>query len=249
MEGVLGDVIVVNGAAWPTLEVTNTRYRFRILNASNARRYRLTLDPPPREGPTFVQIGSDVGLLPGPLNLDHVDIAQAERFDVVVDFSSYPIGTQITLTNQFGDGPTSKVMRIHVTGKATDDSTVPARLVEFEPLTRGSATTHPTFHLRPATQWLGHQRTDVRSEPRRRRAATRVYRDLAPRHRRASPRPPASRALPGVDPGAAGNPGRSTPAGRTRSTCAARPRSSRGSPDTAAATSSIATTWSMKTWP
>ena len=56
---------------------------------------------------------------------------------MVVDFSSYPIGTQITLTNQFGDGPTSKIMRIHVTGKATDDSTVPARLVEFEPLTRG----------------------------------------------------------------------------------------------------------------
>jgi spore coat protein A len=41
-------------------------------------------------------------------------------------------------------------MRIHVTGKATDDSAVPARLVEFEPLTRGSATTtrHFTFDQR-----------------------------------------------------------------------------------------------------
>jgi hypothetical protein len=43
MEGVLGDVILVNGA--PVLEVANTRYRFRLLNASNARHYRLALGP------------------------------------------------------------------------------------------------------------------------------------------------------------------------------------------------------------
>ena len=39
MDGVLGDTILVNGAPWPYLEVSATRYRFRILNASNARRY------------------------------------------------------------------------------------------------------------------------------------------------------------------------------------------------------------------
>jgi FtsP/CotA-like multicopper oxidase with cupredoxin domain len=68
MQGVLGDVILVNGAPWPFLEVTNTRYRFRILNATNARRYRLALDPPPSEGLSFVQVGSDVGLLAQPVN-------------------------------------------------------------------------------------------------------------------------------------------------------------------------------------
>lgn len=40
-------------------------YRFRILNASNARRYRLSLDPPPGQGSSFIQIGSDQGLLAG----------------------------------------------------------------------------------------------------------------------------------------------------------------------------------------
>jgi spore coat protein A len=149
-EGVLGDVILVNGVAWPSLEVTNTRYRFRILNASNARRYRLALDPPPRQGPAFIQVGSDVGLLPEPANHDQLDIAQGERFDVVVDFSSYPIGTQITLANHLGDGPTSQVMRMQVTGRAHDDSAVPDRLVEFEPLDRGAAqvTRHFTFDQR-----------------------------------------------------------------------------------------------------
>src|SRR5207253_3665830 len=86
MGGVLGDVILVNGAAWPFLEVANTRYRFRILNASNARRYRLALDPPPRQGPAFVQVGSDAGLLAQPVSHQEIEIAQAERSDVVVDF-------------------------------------------------------------------------------------------------------------------------------------------------------------------
>ena len=45
--GVEGDTVLVNGAPWPFLEVSNTRYRFRILNASNARQYELALDPPP----------------------------------------------------------------------------------------------------------------------------------------------------------------------------------------------------------
>src|SRR5919107_1762900 len=45
MDGVLGDTILVNGVPWPVLEVSNTKYRFRILNASNARRYRLAPHP------------------------------------------------------------------------------------------------------------------------------------------------------------------------------------------------------------
>lgn len=44
------------------LEVSATKYRFRILNASNARRYRLRLDG----GPDFIQTGSDQGLLAAP---------------------------------------------------------------------------------------------------------------------------------------------------------------------------------------
>ena len=46
-DGVLGDVILVNGAPWPVLWADRARYRLRILNASNARRYTLALDPPP----------------------------------------------------------------------------------------------------------------------------------------------------------------------------------------------------------
>ncbi|MEV0381398.1 multicopper oxidase family protein [Nonomuraea sp. NPDC050643] len=135
MEGVLGDVILVNGAPWPVMEVDNTRYRFRILNASNARRYRLALKP---AATRFVQVGSDGGLLGAPVAHTEIPIAQSERFDVVIDFSAYPIGSEVTLTNTLGQGGTSQVMRFRVTRKARDESTVPARLVRFERLSPDS---------------------------------------------------------------------------------------------------------------
>ena len=143
--GVLGDVILVNGAPWPRLEVTNTRYRFRILNASNARRYRLTLDPPPRQGTSFLQIGSDAGLLGRPVEHEAIEFAQAERFDVLVDFSSYPVGTRVTLKNELGSDRTTNVMRFDVVRPGSDDTRVPAQLVEFETLSRSAATVTRDF--------------------------------------------------------------------------------------------------------
>jgi spore coat protein A len=120
-DGVLGDVILVNGAPWPFLEVAATRYRFRILNASNARRYALELDPEPPEGSSFVQVGSDGGLLASPVSHRRLPISPAERFDVVIDFSPYAVGDQITLMNRFGDGPTGQLMQFRVVRNERDD--------------------------------------------------------------------------------------------------------------------------------
>lgn len=145
VSGVLGDCILVNGAPWPELEVTNTRYRFRILDASNARRYRLALDPAPAEGASFVQVGSDQGLLPKPIEHEKIEIAQAERFDVVIDFSQYSVGDKVTLVNERGDGGTAKVMRFVVARKGKEDSRIPAKLVDFRPLSKSDATVHREF--------------------------------------------------------------------------------------------------------
>lgn len=147
MAGVLGDVMLVNGAAWPVLEVTNTRYRFRILNASNARNYRLILDPAPPEGPAFTQIGSDVGLLGQPVAHQRIEIGQAERFDVIIDFAAYAVGTQVMLVNKYVAGPMGQIMRFHVVRAAKDDSSVPAQLTPFQPLPRAAATVTREFHF------------------------------------------------------------------------------------------------------
>ena len=134
LEGVLGDVVLVNGAPWPELEVAAARYRFRVLNASNARRYGLTLDPPPPDGPAFVQIGSDAGLLDKPVEHTTVTVAPAERFDLVVDFSGYRAGQLVTLRNTLGAGRTGRVMRFRVTRRVRDDSSVPTRLADVPAL-------------------------------------------------------------------------------------------------------------------
>ncbi|MBO0810549.1 MAG: multicopper oxidase family protein [Microlunatus sp.] len=139
VSGVLGDCILVNGAPWPELEVSNVKYRFRILNASNARRYRIALDPPPTQGSSFTQIGSDVGLLGTPLTHDEIQIAQAQRFDVIIDFSNYAVGDKITLINKLADGGPAKIMRFVVARRDRDDSRIPQQLVEYEPLSLAQA--------------------------------------------------------------------------------------------------------------
>jgi spore coat protein A len=144
--GVLGDVVLVNGAPWPYLEVAAMRYRFRILNASNARRYEFALSPaPPGGAPAFVQVGSDGGLLAAPVPHATVVAAPAERYDVVVDFSHYPVGTTVTLRNKAGSGTAADVMRFHVVRPARDDSAVPAKLAEVERLDRAAATVTRTL--------------------------------------------------------------------------------------------------------
>ncbi|MFI6843698.1 multicopper oxidase family protein [Kitasatospora sp. NPDC050467] len=149
MNGVLGDVLLVNGAPWPRLDVDRARYRLRLLNSSNARLYRLELDPQPSGGGALVQIGGDGGLLEAPLAHDAVEIAPAERFDIVVDFSRYPPGTSVRLMNRFGSERTTEVMRFDVSSRTvSDDSAVPERLSDFERLDRAAAVTTRTFGFR-----------------------------------------------------------------------------------------------------
>jgi spore coat protein A, manganese oxidase len=140
MDGVLGDAILVNGVPWPFMEVSATRYRFRILNASNARRYELDLEP--KNGAPFVQVGSDGGLLGAPIRHRTIRLGQAERFDVVIDFSGYEVGTEVTLKNRLGDGGAADVMRFRVARKENDETTVPRRLsdmAEFDELEESRA--------------------------------------------------------------------------------------------------------------
>ncbi|OLB64413.1 MAG: copper oxidase [Actinobacteria bacterium 13_2_20CM_2_72_6] len=147
--GVLGDVILVNGVAWPVAEVPAVRYRLRLLNASNARRYRLALDPPPPGGGGLVQVGTDGGLLERPLAHDAIEVAPGQRYDVVVDFSRYRAGQAVTLVNEFGAGSTRPVLRFVVGARATDGSRVPDRLSSVPPLDPNRAAAHRdfAFHL------------------------------------------------------------------------------------------------------
>ena len=93
---------VVNGKVWPVAEVQPTTYRFRVLNGSNARTYRLVLlrDGAP-ELHRITQIGTDHGLLRAPASLppDGLLLASAERADLLADFSGLAPGSELTLVN------------------------------------------------------------------------------------------------------------------------------------------------------
>ena len=90
-----GNTPLVNGVAQPYLTVEPRMYRFRFLNASNARFWNLTI----QGGPPGVQIGSDGGLFSRPVPLSgSLLLLPAERADVLVDFSRLA-GRTLTVTN------------------------------------------------------------------------------------------------------------------------------------------------------
>jgi spore coat protein A len=88
------------------------KYRFRLLNGSDSRFYHLWLELP--NGATLpanaiTQIGNDGGLLPAPVPIadssaNGLLLSLAERADVIIDFSGFPLGTKITMRND-ANGP------------------------------------------------------------------------------------------------------------------------------------------------
>jgi spore coat protein A len=125
-----GNVVLVNGKAWPHLEVEPRRYRLRVVNAANASFYNLKLD----RGMHFTQIGADHGFLPKPVTRSSVLIAPAERADLIVDFTG--MSGNVTLSNDahqpFPDGDdideatTGQIMQFRVTRRLAqaDTSTI-----------------------------------------------------------------------------------------------------------------------------
>jgi spore coat protein A len=133
-DGVTGDVTLVNGVPQPYFSVGDRKYRFRILNASNARSYDFALS----DGMSFLQIGTESGLLPAPVRRTHITLAPAERAEVVVDFAGR-LGKRILLRDLAADGPQRSVMQFRVTKHVKDDSSVPTTLRPLPALDATSA--------------------------------------------------------------------------------------------------------------
>jgi spore coat protein A len=89
-----GDVILVNGVAWPVLDVEPRKYRFRVLNGSDSRVYDMRLS----NNEPMTQIGSDLGFLNMPVTLPMLSLAPGERADIIIDFARMN-GQTIVVTN------------------------------------------------------------------------------------------------------------------------------------------------------
>jgi FtsP/CotA-like multicopper oxidase with cupredoxin domain len=104
----IGPFTMVNGVVWPYLEVEARAYRFRMVNASVARSYTLTvLDE--ETGKTVKGairvIGTDGGLLDTAHTVDEVlTINSGERVDFVIDFAGFP-NKKLRLVNTVPTAP------------------------------------------------------------------------------------------------------------------------------------------------
>jgi FtsP/CotA-like multicopper oxidase with cupredoxin domain len=139
-----GDLAVINGAAWPHLDVDRGWYRFRVVNGSSSRFYHLALDP----FRPFLQVGTDTGFLDRPVALRSIILAPGERADLLVDFRRYAPGASVRLVNlplpEHVVSPAEielpELMEFRVTASAGWRGPVPRRLDGLVPLVPGSAT-------------------------------------------------------------------------------------------------------------
>ncbi|WP_197677261.1 multicopper oxidase family protein [Friedmanniella luteola] len=116
--GFVGDVMTVNGTAFPVMEVKRRKYRFRFLDASIARIYDFKLMsstqgpktaislgysgdelqgqyriPDGQQCMKFTQIASDGGLLPFAVERDNFELWPAKRREMIIDFTRYQDGS------------------------------------------------------------------------------------------------------------------------------------------------------------
>lgn len=130
-----GTSILVNGRVSPYLDVEPRLYRFRVLNASNARIYQLSLSPEQR----LFQIASDGGLLAQPVSISELSLAPGERAELLVDFRGRE-GRRMNLVNHApapfptGGAPVpGLVMQFRINRpsiESANEDTIPDRLAD-----------------------------------------------------------------------------------------------------------------------
>lgn len=151
LNGFVGDRFTVNGVIQPFFKVARRKYRLRFYNGGPSRWYGIKFS----NGMPFKLIATDGNLLNSPTTLTRFVHSPAERFDIVVDFSQFPIGTQIVLQNDVaqtnGRGPDGtlatpiQLMRFDVDRNAADPSQVPATLRPLPPIPTATVTRNWQF--------------------------------------------------------------------------------------------------------
>jgi FtsP/CotA-like multicopper oxidase with cupredoxin domain len=121
--GLWGDVILVNGKAWPVMKVRRRVYRFRILNAAISRSFRFRLG----NGDPVTMVCTDGGLMPRSREVAQWRHGNAERYEILIDFRTYRPGQRVVLQNLSNDNNrdydhTDKVMAFDVTDAPVDRS-------------------------------------------------------------------------------------------------------------------------------
>lgn len=92
---------LVNATRNASLDAPMQVNRFRILNGATHRVFNFGIS----DGSTFWQIASDGGLLNDPVALTRLRLAPGERAEILVDLSSYSLGSNITFMSYASEIP------------------------------------------------------------------------------------------------------------------------------------------------
>jgi FtsP/CotA-like multicopper oxidase with cupredoxin domain len=135
-DGFLGDRMTVNLFDNPFFEVEARKYRFRVLNAAVSRFFKLALS----DASPMIQIANDGNLLPHPVVLTETDeIGIAERYDLVIDFSRYAVGTKVywvNLTKQTNGKRPDKDLSLTDALQGDNNDPVVGKFLEFRVVRR-----------------------------------------------------------------------------------------------------------------
>jgi FtsP/CotA-like multicopper oxidase with cupredoxin domain len=151
-DGVLGDKFLVNGKIQPFLRVKRRKYRFRVLDGSNARFYQIFVTDSTGRTYPMTQIGRDSSLLSRPIAIESFLMANSNRIEVIVDFGDprFDGVSEVFLENRLqqdeGRGPDGdfeepellergvKLLKFILEERVEDPSRIPATLRPFQPI-------------------------------------------------------------------------------------------------------------------
>jgi len=153
-----GDKWTVNGKIQPKMHVRRRKYRFRILNTGPAKIFNLKLIGSDGLQKPMTIVAVDANFLHQPTDISAtstpttLDVFVAMRFDVIIDFSQFPVGSSVYMRenqaqNVTAGGPAlpdpapglsmvNVLMRFDVIGDAVipDTPPIPSTLVDLPPI-------------------------------------------------------------------------------------------------------------------
>ncbi len=132
--GDLNPNLFVNGTPDPYTTVPSGPVRLRLVNASQARIYELSVD-----NDSMVKIASDGGYLPAPVPLETMTLAPGDRAEIIVDTSDGPVSL---LDDDFG-----RVLELRPDASLPAAEHPPEQLAVVEPITPDMIDRERTFDL------------------------------------------------------------------------------------------------------
>ena len=134
------DTLTVNGAINPYVEVPEGLVRLRLLNGSQARIYRLSV-----EGADMAKVASDGGYLASPVALEQLVLAPGDRAEIIVN-----VGTE---SAALVDNELGRALELRPNGAISSVGPLPDKLAAIERISESEITVDRRFHMNDAREF------------------------------------------------------------------------------------------------